>query len=159
MPEQVSIDIDKVGFDTDVNGIDACCATSLSKLEATPNGIGVICDVCGDGWVSQTKSDGSVVWLRTYAGKYSPAVREGIVKAADKEKKIKRNMVLSLSVLALIVIIWNIIDYVGNQYALAYILFTSSVIILICGAASAALFGNLFRRFSRNAKKLRYEIK
>ena len=158
MPQRVNIDTSIVGIDTDFSGTDACCIRTLSAQEATPNGVGIICDVCGDAWISQIKEDGDVVWYRTFAGKYPPAIKAKIVEAAAHEHTVKRNIILSIVALVVIVIIWNIIDYSDEQFALARILFSSLAVTLIATAASFALFGNLFRRFSRNTKKLKYEI-
>jgi len=158
MPKRVPVDTSIVGIDLDFNGTDSCCIATLTDQEATPNGIGVVCDVCGDVWVSQIKEDGGVVWFRTYAGSYSTEVRAKIAAAAQYERKVKGGILLSIAFVVLVVIVWNIIDYFGESQSLGNILFGSASVIFIATAASFALFGTLFRKFSRNGKKLKYEI-
>lgn len=157
MPEKIAIDTNIVGIDNDFSGTDACCINSLKDQEATPNGIGVVCDICGDAWVSQIKEDGGTVWFRTFAGRYPVAVRAKIVIASIREHKIKRTIVLLLVALVLVIIGWNIGQYWNRDNALGHVVFNSSAVVLVTIAASVALFGSLFRRFSRNSKKLRFE--
>ena len=159
MAELVSVNADVVGIDTDFNGTDECCINSLYAQEATPNGIGVVYDVCGDVWVSQIKEDGGVLWNRTYAGKYSNEVREKITVAARREKKVKLYMALSFFGLLLFVILWNVSDFYNQKDALASVLLSTFAIVIIGGSVAVALFGRLFRQFSRNSKKLKYEIR
>lgn len=158
MARRATVDVDVVGIDTDYEGMDSCCIETLYGELPAVNGEVVICDVCGDAWSSQLKDADGFIWLRTFAGSYSDAVRQKIKDAAKREKSIKKHIILCLSALVAFVIVWNIGDYWDEPNAVAKIVFSSSAIVLITGAASCFLFFGLFKRFSRNTRKIKFEI-
>jgi hypothetical protein len=158
MAEHVSVDSDIVGIDNELKGVESCCINSLYAEEATPNGVGIVCNVCGDVWVSTIEESSNVLWRRTYAGRYTDDVRAKIEVASKNEHRIKRNIVLSIAAVFVFVIIWNIFDYATDKYALSEILLSSFIVIIIGGAVSVAMFKGLFRSFSRNTRKLKYEL-